>query len=583
MLLSIREGEDLSGWLDAPSCLEAGIESVLVQPLSASGITEGFILLGGPDGSFDKPGLAVDLRMFATAASLAIHQALSFAELKKSEEDLEKHRTGRLMALRQWASTIDAMDSMFVITDTQGTIKRLNRSVADKLNLKFQTIIGQPMSSFFGPLPQIDESIRGLIPKTAEVTVPFTEGTFELSCFPNIDPEGVRIGVIFIFRDITEDKRIREHLIEAEKLATLSAILSGVAHEMNNPMAAVMGFAQLAEELNADPAVNDCLTTVQVESEHLARIVKNLLVFARRSQPLHAPVSMAEVTTKTVDLVGYEMRVADIRVEARVPDELPGVLGDEQQLQQAMVTILLHIAGSTRRGAGSVSVTIEASAAASNRVGIKITAHGLPFVPSEASRMFDLPSTDSVDGGAGGVGLAMAYGIITQHGGRLAASIPRDDELVFFMELPGMADMDSQIETLPDDESLDASGLCALVADDDEVAARLVSNVLRMAGASVDVVSDGKRAWESAHVKGYDLIVTDLRMPGMDGDELLTRLGSEGHNLARRALVITGDTLSHKTREFIEETGLPYLMKPFTLAAVRRAIRGILRDEPEDT
>lgn len=575
MSLTLDEGGDSPDWLDVEACRQAGLTHILLQPLAASAITEGLILIGGgPDVVSEE--LASELKLFSTAASLAIQQALSFAELKRSEEDLVRHRTGRLRALRQWASTIDAMDSMFVITDRNGMIRRLNRSVADRLGLSFKDIIGQPMDRFFGQIPQIEESISGIIPKTAEVIVPFAEGIYELSCFPNLDPEGERIGVIFIFRDITEEKRIREHLLEAEKLSTLSGVLSGVAHEMNNPLAAVMGFAQLALELSTEPPVQECLTTVQVETEHVTRIVRNLLAFARRTRPIQAPVSLPDVIAGSTDLVSYELRVANIKLTTDVPDDLPEVLGDQHQLNQAMVAILLFVAHATHRGTGKGSLEVSASREAANRVQIRFAADGVRLDEGEIDSVFELPASGAQEESTERIGLAVAYGTVTQHGGTLSAIGDPEGGLSFLLEFPGIAMGDHQTELSPDDETLDAQGLHALVADDDAVAARLVSNVLQMAGATVDVVSDGEQAWESARDGDYDILVTDLRMPGMDGSELLSRLDEAGSPLARQAVMVTGDTMSLETTEFLEASGLPYITKPFTLAAVRRAIRTVL-------
>ncbi|NOZ00407.1 MAG: response regulator [Deltaproteobacteria bacterium] len=580
MVLSMEPGGDDPDWIDAEICRKAGLSRLLLQPIAAAGITEGFIMLGGGSDPLTSD-LAADVRFFATSVSLAIQQAMSFAELKRSEKDIVKHRTSRLRVLRQWASTIDAMDSMFVITDTKGFITRLNRSVADRLELKFQDIIGQEMSRFFGDLPQIEESKQGLIPKTSEVTVPFIDGIYELSCFPNLGPEGERIGMIFIFRDVTEEKRIREHLLEAEKLTTLSAVLSGVAHEMNNPLAAVMGFAQLAQELTTEPQVQECLSTVLVESEHVSRIVRNLLAFARRSRPFLAPVSMSEVIAGSIDLVSYEMKVANIDLTTNVPDDLADVLGDEQQLKQAIVAMLLFLAGSIRRGAGKGAITASASHDPDDRVRIEISGDGVRMDPKEISDVFVLPSTGAPEESANRVGLAMAYGTVTQHGGMITASGKPDGGFVFAMDFPAVAEADQPTESRPEDILLNAKGLKALVVDDDEVAARLVSNVLRMAGATVDVVSNGKLAWESATGNRYDLLVTDLRMPGLDGRGLLERLVEDGNPLARRAVLMTGDVLSIETTEFLESSGLPCITKPFTLSAVRRTIRDVLEGPGE--
>lgn len=477
--------------------------------------------------------------------------------------------------MRQWASTLDAIHEMIVITDLDGVVTRVNRAVADRLGMSFQEIIGRPMQALFGDLP-VSAPMAGGLTRSLEVTLPFAEGLFQLSCFPNFDPDGQRIGVIHVFRDITEERRVQERLLEAEKLATVSAVLSGVAHEMNNPLAGVLGFAQLAQELCSDPAVNECLATVQAEADRVSRIVRNLLAFARRSQPTHRPVPWSDVVERTRDLLAYEMRLARVTLETEVQDDLPPVLGDLQQLQQVLVSILLlAIRDSMRRKEGQ-DIRVRARRGVVGRVRVEVETRGPTLTPDQVSHLLDLPGVAGAEVPPGEAGLALAHGFVSQHGGRIGVSPRPGGGLAFVLELPAAEADDDGEEASREDVVLDASGMRVLVADDDEVAARLIANVLRMAGAHVDVVDDGNTAWARLCERRYDLLVTDFRMPGMDARDLLARLAAEGRREARRAVLVSGDTLNRETEAYVEASGLPFVAKPFTLTAVRRAIRKAL-------
>ncbi len=468
---------------------------------------------------------------------------------------------------------------MIVIADLDGVVTRVNRAVADRLGMSFQEIIGRPMQALFGDLP-VPAPMAGGLTKSLDVTLPFAEGLFQLSCFPNFDPDGQRIGVIHVFRDITEEKRVQERLLEAEKLATVSAVLSGVAHEMNNPLAGVLGFAQLAQELCSDPAVNECLTTVQAEADRVSRIVRNLLAFVRRSQSTHRPVPWSDVVERSRDLLAYEMRLARVTLQTEVPDDLPPVMGDLQQLEQVLVSILLiAIRDSMRRKEGQ-RIDVRARKGTGGRVRVEIETEGPSLTPDQASHLLDLPGLAGSEEPPGGVGLALAHGFVSQHGGRIGVSPRPDRGLAFTLELPAAEVADGGEEAFREEVALDASGLRALVADDDEVAARLIAKVLRMAGAQVDVVDDGKAAWARLCERKYDLLVTDFRMPGMDARDLLARLAAEGRREARCVVLVSGDTLNRETEAYVEASGLPFVAKPFTLTAVRRAIRTALAALP---
>jgi len=564
-------------WLDREECANAGIERALWQSLDSGGELAGVLLLAGIPAAWDSRERLEQVWLLSTTAVLAMEREWSRAQRRRVEDEVVHSQNGRLRVLRQWASTLDAMPELIAIADLNGVITRVNRAVAERLGLRFQQIIGRTVNDLFGPLP-VPAAAAGMgLAQVSEATLPFTEGLYQLSCFPNFDPDGQRIGVIYVFHDITEERRVRERLLQAEKLQTLSAVLSGVAHEMNNPLAGVLGFAQLAAELNQDPAVAECLDTVQAEADRVSRIVRNLLDFVRRSRPTQRPVSLADVIVRTRDLLAYEMRLSRVSLEVSMPDDLPAVFGDAQQFEQVLVSIFLLAIHDSARRKEPQQIRL-AARESGGRVLVEVETQGPTLEPAQVAHLFEL----SGDAGRGEadreMGLALAYGIVSQHGGRLGVLPMPEGGLRFSLELPAATEVSEAADPREEEPAFEAGGVRALVADDDESAARLIEQVLRRAGARVDLVSDGRMAWERLREREYDLVVLDFRMPQVDARELLSRLQAAGRREAHRVVLVSGDTLNRETNEFVERSGLPFVAKPFALTALRRAIRRVLRN-----
>lgn len=462
------------------------------------------------------------------------------------------------------------MQELIVITDLDGVIGRVNRAVVEKVGKGFREILGKHIQETFGDIPfRVDEAG---VPRPAEVTLPFSDRIYQMSCFPNVDPDGHRIGTIFVFRDVSDEKRMRERLLEAEKLSMLSAVLRGVAHELNNPLAGVLGFAQLALELSSDPAVNECLRIVQAEAERVTKIVRSLIEFARRSQPKPMPVWISEVFERCRDLLAYEMRLARLTLSVSMPAALPPVLGDPQQLQQVFVPILLLAVRHARQHGKGGAVLVEAQEGDSGFVTIRIETEGPDLSEAEVEHLLDLPGHTSQ---SEEVGIALVQSFVTQHGGSVKVERRAEGGLLFTLELP-KAQEPGTSEGLPDEEVLpNLAGAQVLVADDDIVTARLVQSVLEKAGATVRVVEDGKAALQAMKERRYDLSVVDVRMPGMDAREFLAKLRT-GEDMPGRIVLMSGDILALETLGLIESSGLPFVPKPFTVSALRAAIRKAL-------
>ncbi len=429
---------------------------------------------------------------------------------------------------------------------------------------------------------------------------------------PVFDAAGKPIGRLDVYRDITAGRLIHSKLLQTEKMAALGQLVSGIAHELNNPLTSIMGYAQLAlareggKRASNGEASN--ATRIFEEAQRAQRIVRNLLVFAREARPERAPVQLNEVVERTLALRSYELRVKNIAVHLDLEAGLPRLRGDAHQLQQVVLNLLVNaeqaIESRAARRAQSEAVGnigIRTRSEGEKGVALEIYDDGPGIPPDVASRIFDPFFTTKPVGEGTGLGLSIAYGIVREHEGEISVSdAPRD----FAAKAPGVRWRTSfRVElpagTLPVAEPTAMRTMLAavprterpvrghaprvLVVEDEQTVASLISDVLREEGMTPEVALGGQDGLErllaaagpdAAH--GYDLVICDLKMPGLDGPTLYRELRQRNHPAKDRVLFITGDTLSRRTLEFIERYKAPFLAKPFLADELRTAVRQCL-------
>jgi two-component system NtrC family sensor kinase len=429
---------------------------------------------------------------------------------------------------------------------------------------------------------------------------------------PVFDAAGKPIGRLDVYRDITAGRLIHSKLLQTEKMAALGQLVSGIAHELNNPLTSIMGYAQLALAREGGKRTDDSegsnASRIFEEAQRAQRIVRNLLVFAREARPERAPVQLNEVVERTLALRSYELRVKNIAVHLDLEAGLPRLRGDANQLQQVVLNLLVNAeqaieSGAARRAQGQSfgNIGIRTRSEGEKSVTLEVCDDGPGIPPSVASRIFDPFFTTKPVGEGTGLGLSIAYGIVREHEGEISVGDAPHD---FAAQAPGVRWRTSfRVEfpagTLPVAEAAAMPTVLAavpraarpvrgqaprvLVVEDEQTVAQLISDVLREEGMTADVALAGQDGLERllATVRpdaaySYDLVICDLKMPGLDGPALYRELRQRNHPAKDRILFITGDTLSRRTLEFIERYKAPFLAKPFLADELRTAVRQCL-------
>jgi PAS domain S-box-containing protein len=385
---------------------------------------------------------------------------------------------------------------------------------------------------------------------------------------------------LFAISDLTRLKsaeaevaRQREALHQNEKLAALGSLLAGVAHELNNPLTVVIGYAALLRDLAADPGTRARAERVCAAADRCARIVKTFLALARQKPQNKAAVDVNAVIEGTLDMLGYQLQTSDIEVIRDLGAELPRLWADGDQLAQVFINLVVNAQAALRSGPPPRRLWIT-TRAAGDTVRIEIADSG-PGVPEVIrARIFDPFFTTKEVGAGTGLGLSVSRGIIAAHGGGLSYEPRPGGGALFRVELPRTTEVSAREAETP--AAAQPRPARVLIVDDEADIRAFIAETLAADGHAVEEAASGRAAIGLLETHPFDLILSDLRMPDTDGEALYRHLLKTRRDLAGRMVFLTGDVLSASAAALIKESGLPVLEKPLDPAALRQRVQAVL-------
>jgi signal transduction histidine kinase/ActR/RegA family two-component response regulator len=371
-------------------------------------------------------------------------------------------------------------------------------------------------------------------------------------------------------------KERTERLLQSEKIATMGSLLAGVAHELNNPLAVVLGQAMLLRESAAASPFATRADKIHKAAERCARIVKSFLTLARNRRPERGPVALNQVVSQALELLAYELRTSGVVVDVRLDEAVPVFEGDAHQLHQVIVNLVANAHHAMRQNTDVRQITLQtAFDATARRVQLVITDTGPGIPPDLQARIFEPFFTTKPSGEGTGLGLSLCRGIVEEHGGMLSLDSQPGHGATFIVVLPvtaasGAAASATQARTTP------VTPKTILVVDDEpDIAATLVE-ALEHDGHKVDVAANGADALAHTAGRSYDVIFTDTKMPRMDGPSFYRELTRRVPALAHRVVFVTGDVMDRDKRDWLDSTGCLTLTKPFDVDDIRRAVQRTL-------
>jgi signal transduction histidine kinase/CheY-like chemotaxis protein len=437
----------------------------------------------------------------------------------------------------------------------------------------------RPGASYYGVPILVGEGLVGVLDYIVPDGTPDAEEQEALRLLAT--QAGVAIRNAELYASAQESlARLREtqaQLVQAGKMSALGQLVSGVAHEINNPLSVIIGYGQLLLHRQVPEPFRRPIELMVGQAERMAKIVRNLLYFARQRRPERVAVDLNQVIEQTLGLRQHQLVVSGITVETDLAPDLPAVTGDVQQLQQVFLNLLLNAeqaitgvgVGLPRpRQGGRIVFRTE-------RAGDRVRAHVIddgPGIPPEVlPRVFEPFFTTKEVGAGTGLGLSVSYGIVEEHGGRLTVE-SQPGRTVFTLELPVGGAAETRPPAAGPPPRARGRGRGALVVEDEPGVAEFVVTLLRDNDWAVDLAPGGHAALELVRQRAYDLIVSDMRMPQGGGEELYRRLLVEAPALARRFIFLTGDTANPQVWAFLREHDVTVVEKPFRPEAFLEAV-----------
>jgi PAS domain S-box-containing protein len=479
------------------------VRSAAVAPLKAQGITMGAVAVadrrGGPFTDEDRRLLST----VATNAAVVLANSRLYEMVRRSEEE--------------WETTFNALAEGIAVVGPDGAILRANRALAALVEVPERELVGQ---NFRELLSGAAEAVSGLIEVSyrGERTVPLVvrlehnNRVLRLTAAPLAGVE--RGSVVILIEDVTEQRLLEAQIIQNDKMASIGQLVSGVAHELNNPLTSIAGLAELLLERPAHPQLpREHLRVIHDQAERAGRIVRNLLTFARKGVPEQTAVDLNDVVSRTSLLIIYELQLHGIELTSELSPEPVIVLGDRYELQQVLLNLVTNsvqaVAGlGPGKPRGITLSTIRSNGEAVLRVcdtGLGVPKHLAPY-------LFTPFFTTKGPGEGTGLGLSLSYGLVKAHGGALTYEPPPEGGAEFRVTLP-LYELEAPPRgTAVAPETTVVERRRILVVDEDPAVHRLLSALFASDGHLVKAVRSGKQALRLAREGGYDLIIADMRV-----------------------------------------------------------------------
>ncbi|HKU42600.1 MAG TPA: response regulator [Polyangiales bacterium] len=520
-----------------------------------------------------KPVKIDELR---TAVEIAIYK----------HESERRHRERE----RWFATTLRSIGDAVISTDAEGCITLMNPMAESMTGWRTAEVRGKRLADILrlvdegtqepveDPVAQVLRVGKVLHVRGAIVARTGKEHIIADSAAPIFDELGKLLGVVVVFRDVSESRRLQRRLEFAERLASLGTLAAGVAHEINNPLSFVVANVEfaLAELKRAKPELPNlpwfdevlrALGEAQVGVSRVTQIVSELRAFARPANAPFGRVDVNRVIASAIDMAGGELRHG-VRLTTDYA-ELPPVIANETRLNQVFFNLLINAAQAiaANGGQGDIAITTRV---ADGQIAVEVKDSGCGMNAEVRKRIFDPFFTTRPPGSGTGLGLAVCHGIVTSLGGEIDVETEPGRGTTFRVLLPPAP---PEVMEPPRHSEPAEANASVLVVDDEPMVRNTLARMLSK-DYSISVAADAQEALAMiTRGERYDLILSDVSMTGMSGMELHDILASRYADQAQRMVFLSGGAFTGETIDFLRQMSHRHLEKPFALSQLRELIR----------
>src|SRR5712664_2155871 len=539
-------------------------------PLRSHGSVIGTLIITDPrEGVFVPEDIRL-LSTLATHAAVVIANARFFEMVRRARE--------------QWETAFDALSEGIAVVDDEGRVRRSNRALAGLLGTPLQNVVGTPLGEVLLGKPHALQELlaatrRGDRPAPLVARSDRLRRALRVNA-ARIPGAATEQSIVVMVEDVTEQQALETQLVQSEKLAAVGQLVSGVAHELNNPLTSIAGLSEfLLEQKELGKKDRGHLQVIQEQAERAGRIVRNLLTFARKGSAERVPVDLNDVIRRTLSLTAYDLKLQDIAVERELSGALPDVFGDRHGLQQVVLNLVTNAAHAVAENPRERRREITVSTWFDGLVHLRVADTG-PGIPDEIVQSVFTPFFTTKEPGKGtGLGLSITYSIVESHGGHITIEPAGTtgggrSGAAFRVDLPpAPAEALRAAKTPIPAEPANAPPFVKrtiLLVDGDPAVQRTIKALFARDGHLVEVAGDPQHALDLAQRGGFDLVIADARAmaPGKRGTLLAEELVTLIPTLRERMIVATGD-VRPTTEETLARLGVRYVRKPFNLRDLR--------------
>jgi two-component system NtrC family sensor kinase len=528
------------------------------------------VVLRSPPGTANALAIALDTSGFGeiigTVATLR-----DITDPKRAQDTLARSEA-------RYRHLVESASDAIVTLDANGRFTTVNHAAENISGYKREELVGQ----WFAPMLPDDDLPKAL--GHFQQALAGETGLFETQ-FYRKDGETRIISVTYstpqkdeevlcLIRDVTDQKMLQEQLIQSEKMSAIGQLVSGVAHELNNPLAGISAFAQLLlAEKRFPPDQRTAAETIYSEARRASRIVQNLLTFARQHKAEKVLTAINQVLDDTLELRAYELRVRGIDVRREYDETLPDTMADAHQLQQVFLNLITNAEQAMEQKDGHHHRLTVRTRRSSDAIRIEIEDSGAGIPANLIERIFNPFFTTKPTGSGTGLGLSISLGIVREHEGKIWAENAPQGGARFIVEVPISEPRTSGEHTAaPQLQNLGNDSLRVLVIDDEASVRVSLQRYLAGKGHQVETTASGEDGLIRLKGAKYDAIILDMRMPDLSGEQLFERLRSNDPSHAERVIFTTGDLVNEQMRRFLDGTGRPCVSKPFEFASFDQAL-----------
>jgi len=554
-----------------PTLITSGVQAAAAAavPLRSHGTVIGTLVITDPrEGMFVPEDIRL-LSTLATHAAVVIANARFFEMVRRAKE--------------QWETAFDALSEGIAVVDDEGLVRRSNRAMASLLGMPLQNVVGTPLGDVLlgkphGLLELLAATRRGDRPAPLIARSERLNRAMRINA-ARIPGATTEQSIVVMVEDVTDQQVLETQLVQSEKLAAVGQLVSGVAHELNNPLTSITGLSEfLLEQKELGKKDRGHLQVIHEQAERAGRIVRNLLTFARKGSGERVLVDLNDVIRRTLSLMTYDLKLREISVERELSGTLPGVLGDRHGLQQVVLNLVTNAAQAVAENSRERAREITVSTWFDGQVHLRVVDTGPGIADDVLQSVFTPFFTTKEPGKGTGLGLSITYSIVASHGGQITIE-PRSARggggASFRVDLPpAPADAArpalTPVHGTPLPEAPPAVKRTILLVDADPAVQRTIKALFARDGHDVEVAGDPQHALELAQRGGFDLVITDARAmaPGKRGTMLAEELVTKLPALRERIIVATGD-VRPSTEETLARLGVRYVRKPFNLRDLR--------------